>query len=497
MAEFDVIVVGGGTAGCVVASRLSEDPARRVLLIEAGPDHGGLDRVPEELRGAQAPTFSHDWGFRSEPVGGRVSKRLPRARVLGGCSATNAMVVVRGAPADYDRWRDSGCDGWDWEGVLPWFRRLETDHDFEDEWHGADGPLPVRRYGPEELSAVQRFALDAAWALGHPRVADHNAPGAVGAGPAPVNAMAGERVSTAAAYLWPAADRPNLTVLAERVVASVDLRDGHAAGVVLATGERLAAPTIVVTAGAYATPAILQRSGVGARPLLRRLGIDCKIDLPAVGENLQDHPMIPLVWPAPPDAVGGPAFQSFVTLLPDEHGSPTLQLLPVSAVAALGGGGDATWSIAAAILKPFSRGSVTVTSTDGDAPLRIDIGHLDDERDIELMRRAVDAARALGSAEPLAQIRSGPEHTALLDVQASDFVASARAAVATYHHAAGTCAMGSSETSSVIAPDGVVHGTSGLYIADASVMPDIPSANTNVPTIMIAEKIASEIAVQG
>lgn len=478
--SFDVAVVGGGSAGCVLAARLSEDPARRVLLLEAGPDHGGVDALPDELRSAQAPTFAHDWGFRSES-----SKRLPRAKVLGGCSATNAMVAVRGAPGDYDGWAEVGCTGWSWDDVLPYFRRLERDLDFQDDWHGTDGPLPIRRYRYDELSPVHRAAMAAAEALGHSPISDHNAPGAIGGGAAPTNADNGIRVSTAIAYLWPVTDRPNLVVRCDQLVDRVVVDGGRAAGVRLADGTSVGADVVILAAGAYGSPAILLRSGIGPAGDLHALGVEVVVDLPGVGADLQDHPMIPLVWQTSTDLVGGPVFQTFVTLAPDDAGSPQLQLLPGSATLDPRDPTTATFFVSAAIVRPHSRGTVSLRSTDPATPPRIEIGHLDAEQDLALMARAVDEVRRLAEAPEMAAICTSAELTGVPATFDPAFAAAARSLVTTYHHAAGTCAIGS-----VVDHRGAVLGVDGLFVADASVMPTIPSANTNVPTIMIAEKVS-------
>lgn len=209
----DVVIVGAGAAGCVLAARLSEDPDRRVVLVEAGPDYPTLADLPPEIASAWAPVVSHDWGYVSEPDGRGRALPLPRARLVGGCAATNAAFALRGSPADYDRWQALGNGGWSFADVLPVFRRLESDRDFADEWHGSDGPIPIRRLWPEASTPLQRAFLQAASEAGHATVLDHNRPWAVGAGPGPRNVGdGGVRVSTALAYLATARPRPNLTV---------------------------------------------------------------------------------------------------------------------------------------------------------------------------------------------------------------------------------------------------------------------------------------------
>jgi choline dehydrogenase len=471
--RYDVVVVGAGAAGCAVAARLSEDERRRVLLLEAGPDY---DELPPDVRSSWVPTRAHDWGFVAEPdaLGRRIT--LPRGKLVGGCSATNACIALRGSPADYDGW---GIDGWRFIDVLPFFRQLETDADFDDEWHGREGPLPVGRYGEDELTAVQRAALEAALAAGHPPAGDHNRPGVVGMGAAPMNQRDGARISAALAYVAPARTRPNLTIQADGLVDRVLV----GRGVVLANGETIDADEVVLTAGAYGSPAILMRSGIGPADELKLHGIDCIANLPAVGGNLVDHPIVSFAF-ATTGERAAPRFQTILTWhseTADPAGAPDLQLIPVSAFEIE----PEVWqfTLIASVLKPRSRGHVGLSSRDPRDPPRITTGHLTHPEDVARMAEALRELRRIALTEPLASLTAGRELDPPDDF---DLDQTARARVETYHHPVGTCALGT-----VVDVDGRVHGVKGIRLADASVMPDIPSANTHLPTLMVAEKVAS------
>jgi choline dehydrogenase len=259
----DAVVVGGGSAGCVLAARLSEDAACQVVLLEAGQDLAGLADVPPDVLDASGPTLAHDWGYQTEPDPLGQRRALPRARLIGGCSATNGCFALRGAPADYDGWAQLGNPGWSFAEVLPFFCRLEADADFGGDWHGCDGPLPIRRHPRAELNPVQAAFIDAARTCGLPYAADHNRPFAIGVGPLPRNARDGVRMSTSLTYLAAARGRPNLTVRGGTVADRVEVHGGAATGVRLAGGELVPAGRVVLAAGAYASPAILQRSGIG------------------------------------------------------------------------------------------------------------------------------------------------------------------------------------------------------------------------------------------
>jgi choline dehydrogenase len=494
----DVLVVGGGSAGCVLAARLSEDGDRSVVMVEAGPDHAELADLPADVVDASQPSVGHDWGYVSEPnVAGRCIA-LPRARLVGGCSATNGCFAVRGAPADYDGWGRLGLTGWSFDELLPLFCRLEADADFRDGWHGVDGPIPIRRHPPEELNPVQQAFIDAAVSVGIPYVEDHNRPGAVGVGPTPRNARDGVRMSTALTYLASARGRPNLEIRPGSPVDRVEVRNGRATGMRLVGGEVVAAGRVVLAAGAYSSPMILARSGIGPMHHLAEIGVDVIVDLPGVGENLLDHPLVAVDLPAAP-GVSGPRFQAMATVhshLASTEEAPDLHLFvagPFDVAPEVSPSG-AVFGIVTGLVLPRSRGSVRLRSADPMDPPRIDVGHLRHPDDVSRLVEATILARRISRTEPLARLVVGAELAPGLGVSDNDRSAladSITSRVESYHHPVGTCRMGNDPANgAVVNPRGRVHGVERLYVADASVMPTIPSANTNLPTIVVAERLA-------
>ncbi|HVX99837.1 MAG TPA: GMC family oxidoreductase [Pseudorhodoplanes sp.] len=490
MAGHEVIVVGAGSAGCVLAARLVERGAS-VLLLEAGPDYVSQSSLPPDIADARMPTFSHDWGYSS--VAGNIGRELPlpRGRLVGGCSATNACFALRGSPADYDAWASMGNEGWSFDECLPFFRASETDADFGSApWHGASGPLPIRRYREDERNGFQQGLILAAARHGHTVVEDHNAPGAVGVGPLPVNAVNGVRISTAQAYLGPLRGSANLTVRAGALVDRVVLQSGCAVGVRLASsGAFVGAELVIVAAGTYASPAVLMRSGIGPAARLAALGARCHVDLPGVGGNLADHPWVPVRLPVsiPTD---GPGFQTVLTWRSAEVPSSSPPDLQIFAQGPFLNEGVAVASLCAALLKPRSRGRVALRSLDPAAPPVIDLALLTDNSDLRRLVEGVRHARQLlGSPDfDLVARNKHRRGGGLSDGELKDEI---HANVRTYHHPVGTCAMGPDPSRFVVDFNGHVHGTERLLVADASIMPEIPSANTNLPTIMIAERIAA------
>jgi choline dehydrogenase len=470
VAGVDVVVVGGGAAGCVVAARLAASQSRSVLLLEAGPDRRG--EMPPALRDGwwiERETF--DWGYGStdEPP-----KPVRRKRVVGGTSWLTRF-TPRGGPADYDGWAELGVSGWNWEQVLPFFIKLERDIDFGDRsWHGNSGPIPSARHLELPLPEVTAGSVDALAAAGFPWIEDHNEPGAVGAGRMPMNVVDGRRVTTADAYLPVDATPSNLVIQGEAVVDCVVFDGTSAAGVRLADGSVVEAGHVVLCAGVFGSPAILLRSGIGPRGTL--------VDLAGVGENLVDHPSVYLECACAPPAHDEAPLHVIATWRSDgrsEAETPDLMLW-------LGPpeGDPPVFEVGIVLLRPRSRGAVRLRSADPlDAPL-IELPSLNDPSDVTRLTEGYRRALAVINDRATLRHLSAPAPT-----EPDDLEGLIRREVVAVPHMVGTCAMGS-----VVDASGRPHGLDGLTIADASIMPDVPSGFTHIPTIMIAERLAEQLS---
>jgi len=530
--EVDLIVVGGGSAGAVLAARLSEDGARSVLLLEAGrSDRHPFTRVPALNIGAvQNPAF--DWGFKTEPDpsrGGRID-HWAAAKVLGGGSAINGMMFIRGHRHDYDRWAtELGCAGWDHASVLPYFRKLETSSRGADAFRGGTGPLSV-----DEVRMTH--PLTAAWmaaaqAAGVPACADLNGGDAEGVDRVQVSQRRGWRASTSAEYLRPARRRANLQVELRAEVQKILVSDGRARGVeYLQGGQRKtvhARGGVVVAAGTMASPKLLMLSGIGPGAQLAGLGIPVLCDLPGVGANLQDHvgthyavavdqhtlntdrhPLRLLLHAGNfllrgrgPLATPIGHAQAFVRTRPG-LAAPNLQLImaplafDLDAQGKIVLAGEAAISTMVAVNRPASRGRLSLRSADPQDPPRIEHALLGADDDLEQLAEGLALARRIAQQAPLA---AHVKHERLLfsqlqtHEQLRDF---ARAASICMYHPAGTCRMGDTrrDAEAVVDPQLRVRGVDGLWVADASVIPALPAGNINATVVMIGEKAADHIA---
>jgi choline dehydrogenase len=519
--EFDVVVVGAGSAGCALAGRLSEDPSLSVLLLEAGGSDDVLEvQIPAALY--KVWRTKRDWNYTTEPQPGLGGRELfwPRGKLLGGSSSINAMIYIRGARADYEEWAKlTGDPAWSYEHVLPLFRRMEDNARGADRYHGVGGPLRV-----EDLRSVHpwtRAVMQSAVAAGYPRNDDFNGERQEGVGSYQVTQKRGRRWSAADAYLAPALDRPNLTVRTGAQATRVLVSGDRATGVEYLEGGRRqvarATREVVLSGGAINSPQLLLLSGIGPAEHLRSVGVDVVHDLPGVGLNLQDHPLVPVIWTVRSGkslfraespsgyaqwfgARRGPltsnlAEAGLYTRSDDALAEPDLQyhFLPVKfwRQAEVDPDVDA-FTAATVLVDVHSRGSVRLRSADPTWKPAIDAGYLTDSRDLDALVAGVEKAREIASVGPLAAVLAEEWSPGGTVHRRDDLRRVVRETLESLYHPVGSCRMGTGEDA-VVDPHLRVRGLEGLRVVDASVMPTLIRGNTNAPTIMIAERAADLI----
>jgi choline dehydrogenase len=522
MTDPDYVIVGAGSAGCVLANRLTEDPSSRVLLIEAG----GKDRHPNiKIPAAFANQFHTDldWDYWTEPepgVDGR-SLFIPRGKSLGGSSSMNAMLYVRGRPLDYDLWAEQGAAGWGWDQVLPYFLRSEDNVRGASEFHGAGGEMRIsEQRSPRKLD---RRLIDACVATGIPRIDDYNGPEQDGVSMFQVFQKNGRRWSSADAFLRPAIKRPNLELATGATVLALELDGARAAGVRYrdkrgSETTARAGREMILSAGAIGSPQILMLSGIGAGDELREAGVEPRHELPGVGRNLQDHPYLTMLWEISegPTLYGadkpkhllewilrrsGPLTSTAAEVVAFVRSRPALPAADIQfhmgALYFENHGQEEfdghAMTIAPVLVSPRARGQVWLRSADPLEKPKILTNSLTEPEDVASMVAGMRIAREIAATAPVAEVvvrelKPGPDAESPEQLEAA-----LRERVELIYHPVGTCRMSDDGEDAVVDSELRVHGIEGLRVVDASVMPVIPGGNTNAPTVMIAERAADLI----
>jgi len=494
----NIIIIGAGSTGAVIASRVSEDPNRQVLLIEAGPDYPDIGSTPFDLVNSNNNSYTnHDWGFSYSPTRGR-DINFPRGRVVGGSSAVNTTIALRGMPEDYDEWADLGCPEWSFDKVLPAFNRLERDLDFGDKgYHGDAGPITIRRYPYEELEAPQQAFLSTADDLGYPYCEDANEPYSFGAGPHPMNKLGRLRISTAIGYIAPARIRPNLSIKANTTVRRILFNGKKATGVEVENQdgsiEVINANLIVLCAGALMSPKILMHSGIGPAEQLESFGIDLVGDEPGVGQNLCDHPALSVVCEVKKGGIVNhdqPIIQTILRYTAE--GSDKRNDLQIEQISFAGSEkGPPLFSIAAVLEYQYGRGELRLRSANPHEPPIIDNHFCEDDRDTSrLVACMKDTLAFTGKGELANMITSISFPDPARGVGDEALANLCRKFSGSGYHPCGTVKMGDkSDKLAVVDQYGRAHRFDNLIVADASIMPFVPRANINLTCIMIGEMI--------
>jgi choline dehydrogenase len=496
--QFDVVVVGGGTAGCVVAARLSEDPARRVLLVEEGPDPRPVpDVVADPKRQGEVVLESPYVRMYDVERPDESSFPLLSGRIMGGGSSVNNLVIVRPMRIDFDAWARHGGEAWSYDALLPLMRAIEDDRDFAGSpIHGIGGPLTLHRSFKldDPADPPVRALIEAAQDLGLPRCDDLNVPEPFGVCASPYNLRDGRRQSTAVAYLDPARDRPNLEILADTAAVRLVLEGSRVCGIELRTPsgpEVVSADRVVLAAGVYHSPQLLELSGIGREAELSRLGIPLVHRLEGVGEGYQDHAVVYVTFQGTTDLREDYVIPKVRLIAKSRDDLPHPDLHVFMRPSIRMEGLPPMLPVSLHLLEHRSRGRVTLSSTDPEELPAVDAALLTDPEDVRALVDGIGLVDRLAKHPALAAFY-GPM---LTPESPDDWEEHVLASYSTYHHGVGTCRFGASDDPlAVVDPKLRVHGLENLWVADASVLPEIPHANTNLAAILVGEVAARNLA---